>query len=219
MLKSPLECVLRFVFVFLIATRVHAESNDSADVLKDAEAKVQVKLEEFARTNADYELLLDARKLASSMNPRGDKATLSKLDEGCLRLQLKVLLALAKARDPHYDHNAPTNSVYLNLVPPLPDSGVVWPSGVDPKVIKDPKARKAYEDAIAENHRRNEKLKREMSLSRGVEYAVIDIWHFVRGFPADSAAREGAFEIIVTGVADEALQSRIKSDTHPGLTW
>jgi len=104
-------------------------------------------------------------------------------------------------------------------VPPLPDSGVVWPSGVDPKVIKDPKARKAYEDAIAENHRRNEKLKREMSLSRGVDYAVIDIWHFVRGFPADSAAREGAFEIIVTGVADEALQSRIKSDTHPGLTW
>jgi hypothetical protein len=211
--------LLKVVFVLLVATRIYAESNDAPETLKDAEAKVQAKLQEFSKTNR-YELLLDARKLASSMNSRGDKATLSMLDEGSLRLQLKVLLALAKARDPHYDHNAPTNSVYLNLVPPLPDSGVVWPSGVDPKVIKDPKARKAYEDAIAENHRRNEKLKREMSLSRGVDYAVIDIWVFVmRGFSENTAARKSAIEIIEKSVSDKTILNRLKSDSMPGSTW
>jgi hypothetical protein len=208
--------------LFFCVALAQAESNDSMETLANAQAMVQLKLEQFARTNANYELLLDARKLASSMNPRGDnKATLSMLDEGSLRLQLKVLLVLAKARDTHYDRHAPTNTVYLNLMPPLPDSnGMMWPSGVDPKAIQDTNARQAYEDAIAQNNRRNEKLKREMALSRGVDYALIDIWMFVKhGLPENSVGRNRANEIITETVLDKSILERFNSNTMPGLTW
>jgi hypothetical protein len=207
--------------LLLAATLAQAESNDSLDVLTNAEMQVEMKLEQFAKANADYQLLLEAQKISSSLNPRGDSTNLSRLDEGCLRLQLKVLLVLANARDSHYDSNASTNRVYLNLIPPLPDSnGVMWPSGVDLNAIKDPKARKAYEDAISENNRRNEKLKREMALSRGEEYALMDIWIFVKhGFPENSAAQKSAIEIVEKTVSDETILNRFKSDSMPGLTW
>ncbi|HXE41758.1 MAG TPA: hypothetical protein VN516_01945, partial [Candidatus Baltobacteraceae bacterium] len=156
------------------------ESNDSLEALTNAQTKAQLKLEQFAKDNTNYDLLLEAQKISASMNQRGDKTNLDKLDEGCLRLQLKVLLALEKARDAHFDPKSPTNTAYINLIPPLPDSnGMIYPSGVDPNAIKDPKARKAYEDAIAENNERIKRLNREIALSRGADYAVIDIWYFV----------------------------------------
>ena len=59
--------------------------------------RLEAKLEQSSKTQ-DVEMLVGARELASSLNPRGGSAALSKLDEGSLRLQLKVLLALAAAR-------------------------------------------------------------------------------------------------------------------------
>jgi hypothetical protein len=50
---------------------------------------VQAKIEECSRTDG-YELLLEAKKLASSLNPRGSNSTFGFLHEGSLRLQLKV---------------------------------------------------------------------------------------------------------------------------------
>jgi hypothetical protein len=208
--------------LFFSTASAQIESNDSPAALTNAELQVRLKLEQFAKTNADYQLLLDAQKISASLNPRGDnKTNLSQLDEGCLRLQLKMLLALAAARDPSYDPNAPTNAVYLNLAPPLPDSnGVMWFSGVDPNAIRDPKARKAYEDAIAANNRRLEKAKREMALSRGEASALMDIWLFVKhGFPENSAARKRAVEIVEKTVSDEAILSRFRSDSMPGQAW
>ena len=206
--------------LLLAATLARAESNDLLDALTNAEAQVQLKLEQYARTNADYQFLPEAQKISASLNPRGDNTNLSQLDEGCLRLQLKVLLALANARDPHYDRNASTNAVYLNVAPPLSKGNEPLASGMDPEAIKDAEVRKAYEDAIAENNRRNEKLKREMALSRGEEYALMDIWIFVKhGFPENSAAQKSAIEIVDKTVSDEAILSRFKSDSMPGLTW
>jgi hypothetical protein len=221
-MKMAFKTAVVVGILFSVVASARGESNDSLEALTNAEAQVQSKLHAFATNSDNCELLLEARKIASSLNPRGDnKATLSALDEGSLRLQLKVLLALARARDPHYDRSAPTNTVYLNLVPPLPDSnGVMWPSGVDPKAIKDPNARKAYEDALAENDRRNEKLKREMALARGEEYALIDIWVFVkRGLPDDSTARKRAVAIFAEMVSDKSILEQFGSGTMPGLTW
>jgi hypothetical protein len=207
-------------WLLLAATLAQAESNDSFDALTNAEAQVQLELEQFARTNADYQLLLEAQKISASLNPRGDKTNLSRLDEGCLRLQLKVLLALASAHDPYYDRDASTNIVYANVMPPLSKRNEPLMSGMDPEAIKDAEVRKAYEDAIAENNRRNEKLKREMALSRGEEYALMDIWIFVKhGFPENSAAQKSATEIVEKTVADETILNRFKSGSMPGLTW
>ncbi len=91
---------------------------------------------------------------------------------------------------------------------------------MSPSAIKDPEARKAYEDAIAANQRRNEKLKREMALSREVDRAAIDIWVFVnRGFPENSTAKPAANAIIEKTVTDKALLARLKGDTMPGIRW
>jgi hypothetical protein len=198
-----------------------AESNDSLEALTNAETAVQLNLKQFARVNANYQLLLKARKVASSKNPRGDnKTTLSALDEGSLRLQLKVLLALAEARDPHYDPYARTNAVYVNVMPPLTKGAGLYAAGMDPKGIQDPEARKAYEDAIVENRRRNEKARREMEISRGVDYALIDIWVFVkRGLPENSAARNRAIEIVTNTLSDQSLLDRFNSSDMPGLIW
>src|SRR5262249_2973236 len=151
------------------------------------------------------------RKTAASMNPRGDKKSLDFLDAGCLRLQVKVLLALEKARDAHYNPKAPENIVSLNVAPPVQKDGVSFSSGGDPKAIQDPEARKAYEDAIAANQQRAEKMNREMELSRGVDYAVIDIWHFLRNFPANSNARKQAFTLVNGLLTDDKLRQRIGS--------
>jgi hypothetical protein len=212
--------LLKFAFVLTFATRVLAESNDSLEALTNAQAAVQLKLDQFAKTNANYELLLAAQKISASLNPRGDKNHLSKLDEECLRLQLKVLLALAEAHDPHYDWNALTNIVYVNVAPPLNKGTEPLMAGMDPQAIKDVEVRKAYEEAIAQNHRRNEKLRREMALSRGMDYALIDIWIFAKdGFPGTSASRRRAIEIVQKTIPDKTLLDRFNSETMPGLMW
>jgi hypothetical protein len=109
----------------------------------------------------------------------------------------------------------------MNLAPPLPDTNGVWyPSGVDPNAIKDPKARQAYEDVLAANNQRIEKLRREVSLSRGVDYALIEIWMFVRrGLPENSAAQYRAIEIVTKTLPDKSLLDRFDSSDMPGLVW
>ena len=205
--------------VCLAAARLHAESNDSPETLKDAQVKVHARLEQFSKTH-DAELLVEAGKLAASMNPRGGSDALSKLDEGSLRLQLEVIVALAAARDPHYDRNAATNRVYLNVMPPLNKGTEILVSGMDPKAIKDPEVRKAYEDALAENARREEKLRREMAISRALEHAEIKVWVFVmRGLRDGSEARKSAVGIIDQTVFDKNIRSRLEGDSMPGLTW
>ncbi len=173
-----------------------AESNDSTLTMNNAETSVASKLAEYSRNN-DHELLIEARELASSMNPRQRGGALSELDERCLRLQLKVLMAVQDARDKGYNPKAPENIVYMNVCPP--DSGGQGVmAGMDPKAIRDPAARKKYEDAIEENNRKNLKLRRELDLSRCVDRAVIDIWHYVRNFSEGSEARTKATAIITT---------------------
>jgi hypothetical protein len=193
------------------------ESNDSDQSMTEAKAAVQGKLAEYANTgNAHF--LIEARKIASSMNPRERCDSLSALDEDCLRLQLQVLLALQNARDQKYDPQAPENIVTLNVAPPV-DAGQGVAAGMSPEAIKDPVARKKYEEAIADNNRRNSKLRKELNLSRGVDRAVIDIWHFVRNLPEESEARRQARQIIMTTVTNKILLERLLSENSPGLTW
>jgi hypothetical protein len=202
------------------AAHVCAESNDSLQSLTNAQAAVELKLNQFANTPTNYQLLVDAQKISASLNPRGGQEQLSALDERCLRLQLKVLIALQEACDPHYDRNAETNAVYLNLVPPPAKSGLQYPSGIAPQAIKDPEVRRGYEEAIAKNQRRNAKLEREMTLSRGVDHVLMNIWIFTkRGFPQNSAARKQASEIVQKTLPNKNLVERFNSESMPGPTW
>jgi hypothetical protein len=204
---------------FALQTRAYAESNESPDVLVNTQAAVQLQLDAFAKEKSNYDHLLAAQKLSASLNPRGGKATLSKLDEDCLRLQLKVLLALSEARDRHYDRKAPANRVAINIMPPVSNANELRISGMDPTAIKDPTARKQYNEAIAENLQRLEKSNREHALSRGMDYALIHIWIFVqRGFRQDSPAQKRAIEIVHETIQDKELLERFNSKTRPGIT-
>ncbi|MFH1477199.1 MAG: hypothetical protein ABIH24_06895 [Verrucomicrobiota bacterium] len=213
-MKRAITATLLCISVLGIA---YAESNDSMQTMTNAEAAVQVKLAEYSRTG-DHKLLVEARRLASSMNPRQRGNTLSPLDEQCLRLQLKVLVSVQDARDKGYDPKAPENIVYMNIMPPESGGQGVM-AGMDPKAIRDPIARKKYEDAIEANKRKNAKLRRELDLSRCVDRAIIDIWHYVRNFPEGSEARTEANQIIISNVTDTALVKRLESNESPGLTW
>jgi len=213
-MKSAITATLLCLSVLGIA---YAESNDSMQTMTNAEATVQAKLAEYLRTG-DHRLLVEARGLASSMNPRQRGNTLSPLDEQCLRLQLKVLSSVQDARDKDYDPKAPENIVYANIMPP--DSGGQGVmAGMDPKAIRDPIARKKYEDAIEENNRKNAKLRRELDLSRCVERAIIDIWHYVRNLPEGSEARTRANQIITSTIAEKTIVERLESESSPGITW
>jgi hypothetical protein len=50
-----------------------------------------------------------------------------------------------------------------------------------------------------------------------LDYAVLDIWIFVRGFPARSVARKSAFDIIENTLADEKIRNRIRAEIRPGV--
>ncbi len=219
-MKNIILASLMLVFCLSVTPRVCPESNDSLKALTNAQAAVQMKLDKFAKDKANYELLVAAQKLSASLNPRGDRDQLSKLDEACLRLQLKVLLALAEACDPYYDPTAPTNRVYMNVAPPLYKGTQGLMAGMDPKAIKDVEVRRAYEEAIAKNDRRNEKYNRETAISRARDYALISVWNFAkRGFPETSTARREAIDLVQKTISDKGLRDRFNSERMPGLTW
>ena len=118
-MTKPMKTTLGTMLLLGLAVlRAAGESNESAARMMNAEIAVQAKLEAYTKTN-DYELLLDARKFASSMNARqrGGDALLA-LDEWCLRLQLKTMLAIQSARRSTFDPNAPENIAYQNVSPP-----------------------------------------------------------------------------------------------------
>ncbi len=110
--------LLPFLVLGLLVVRLAAESNDSPEALKAATATARAQLKLFGKTDK-IEHLLAARKAASSLNPRGERLALNKMDEDCLRLQIEVLLAINAACDPHYDHKAVTNFVFMNIAPAL----------------------------------------------------------------------------------------------------
>ena len=208
-----------FVMLWLAACLAKAEPNEPSKVIVATEAQVQAKFDEYKPTAGNYPVLLEAQKLSNCLYPRNSQKALDKQDESALRLQLKILVALTRACDTNYNRNAESNRVYMNVMPPLAKKGGLYASGMSPEGIKDPEERKAYEDAIAANRKRGEKLNRETELSRGVDYAVITTWRFTRSLPTDSEARKRAFEIIESSISTPAVLKRLQSDASPGMTW
>ena len=209
-MKTILIPNLSLTFMVMLG---RAESNESMDSMSNAEAAVQSKLDAFSMTKK-YELLLEAGKIASSVNQRQRLNQLSLLEERSLRLQLKAMMAIQEARDLGYDPAAPENIVYISIQPPEEDVM----ADLDPKVIRDPVPRKKYEDAVEKNNRNSIKQMRELELSRGVDEAVIHLWFFVSTLPKDSEARIRSFKIIEDAVTDKVILNRLKSGKHPGIT-
>jgi hypothetical protein len=195
-----------------------AEAKASMTAMGNAEKAVQAKLAEYARPQ-DPELLVEARALISPLNSSLKIGkTLPEFDERWLRLQLKVLMVFQNARDKGYDRNAPENAVYMNVAPRDFNGRCCYDSGIDPKSIKDPIVRKKYEEAIAENNRRNDKLRREHRLVRGMDESVLWIWMYLSQLPAGSEARTKAKQIVDATVTDKGIVDRLESQEMPHST-
>jgi hypothetical protein len=134
-----------FAFSSCFAGGAAAETNDEQTIVTN-------NLNDYKRTG-DYSYLLKAY----------DAIHVDSNSQASLEVKLNLLQLAYQARDWAYDLNA-DHHIFLNVMPPLvPPDGFVA-SGMDPEDIKDPVARKAYEDAIAENDRREAKDWRERKL-------------------------------------------------------
>jgi hypothetical protein len=106
-----------------------------------------------------------------------DPSTRAKLRAGCLSLWLNLLRLLDRYLDPDFN----PEDVPVNLVQPPPTlEGVVYPPGADPALIDDPKARAAYEKAIAANRAKANHYRLQIGLRRLNERIPPRVEAFVR---------------------------------------
>jgi hypothetical protein len=140
---------------------------------------------EAAAKIAEFEKTKDVESLRAAMN------SLSRVDLGAeqdaarrlatrkdvLQVWLAFFAEIDKNLDPKFD---PNEQHYVKLTPP-PADGIELPSGASPDMIKDPKKRKEYEDAIKENDRKTEAYNLQTRLRRLDAEAVINFERFLRG--------------------------------------
>jgi hypothetical protein len=94
------------------------------------------------------------------------------------KMWLTLLAAIEQSIDTNYDVNNPTNWAAVNLIPPPTAEGMRYPSGVNPKDIKEPEIRAQYEAALKLN---DEKIVRANFQTgvRNIELlAVLDVERF-----------------------------------------
>jgi hypothetical protein len=149
----------------------------------------------FAQSSS-YLYLSNARKAVNSIeDPRL-----------AMELKLKILQACHNARDASYDLSKPNFTI--NVVPPLGSAQVTAPS-MDPKYIKDPVARKKYEDDIAENDKRRAKWNHERALQRIEDDLINNIKVVIMGQPAESQLSRDFITLIHSNITDKALHEKL----------
>lgn len=121
---------------------------------------------------------------------------------------LKLLAATEQNLDPNYDKNV---AIQLNLAPP-PDGGVEWPSGVDPKVIKDPKARSEYEDALKTNREKAERYGFQLRLHRIAARVTMDVERFLKSsYTSSQSDKKEIDEVLKRSALSPTGRQKLKS--------
>jgi hypothetical protein len=129
-------------------------------------------IEHFQQSKSPAELknAISALDRASSIFASSRPEMSRELGRSIADAWLNILITIDHNWDHSFDDDQPStpnNTVYLNLVPP----GGGYPSGIDPKEVKEPGIRKKYEAMIAENERRLERL----NFQRELEQAYMGI--------------------------------------------
>jgi hypothetical protein len=85
------------------------------------------------------------------------------------KLWLRLLGQISRVRNTHFDFKAPENMYYANVAPPLDPSNprtFSYEAGTDPRYIKEPDIRKAFEETIQKNHQKALRFGFELRLKR-----------------------------------------------------
>lgn len=168
--------------------------------MAEVSQEVANRLNDFEKTK-NLDALVKASELIENMNgsKRSDLRQFRAARLRKLNLWLAVLNHIDKETDPHFN---PADVPFLTVPPPsIP--GVVLDSGISPKDIKDPQARRRCEEAIEQNRKKTQRynyqydlMKMNEKLSRKVEAYILSSYS---GSPDD--VRE------VTESVDKYLQN------------
>lgn len=147
----------------LTATRGQNPSILQGRDMNHLHQQIKQDLEKFHKDKS-LVALQEAANRAESIVPDSAKgvAERDELRRARLIALLMVLAAVDEESDPSFD---PSDVPSLSVTPPVVH-GVVLDSGIDPKHVKDPQARKEYEQAIARNAEKSRRYNFQIGLRR-----------------------------------------------------
>ena len=160
-------------------------------------------------TNKNYQHLVQADTLLSSItridgmgtsqvvtistSVKNDSEVLSKI----FNLRLSLYDRCLGARDATFNIRDEASRAAINVMPPFVDGENVV-AGMNPADIKNPEARKKYQQDILENHRKEEKFKQEYTLQKMEEKLKREITGYLSTIrrSGDSAIKKQAIDDI-----------------------
>lgn len=175
-------------------TGAAASARALADALERAETVRRI-LDEVDKTG-DTASLSKAYDLAACVIPQPEEKAAAAAWDILLMARLRVLAKCYRARDHSYDPTKPANCT-MSVSPPL------WAaqaghqmiiSGMDPKHVRDPEARRQYEADIAENDRKKARHRRERELQNVADRGIADAQKLIDLYPDGAPERERLIE-------------------------
>ena len=146
-------------------------------------------------------LLEDAWRTLQRVPESDETAKPTEARRGRTEMWLRLLGTIEERLDPNFD---PQDFPQLNVVPPPSADGVQFPSGVDPRAIDDPAARKAYEAAVKQNEEKAQRSLFQIRL-RLIENSVLfDVAKFLRSSYAPSPRDQRELERLLSESTVEA---------------
>jgi len=165
--KERLLKVCLLTLTVVLGRYAFANTADLAKEVQTTSAAIETNLNKFKQDGSTVSLGEAQRLIVQLGQPWQQDPKLVRTE--VLRFKLKLLQVCFESQDKAYDMKNPPE-VYVNVTPPIFAPGMM--SGMEPAAIKDPEARKAYEEAIAENKRREEQYAREKSLQEFIDSGV-----------------------------------------------
>jgi len=205
-MSSLKKCFSVIIVVMVFSATGRCEDGSVPDGCATPEEQVSRGLREFREDN-DHRSLERAYSLLPSLIASAEAARNKQDRDRALLLMLEFLAECNEAHDKTYDLNDHP-PFFTKVMPPLGSARTVI-AGMDPKEIKDPEARKQYEEEIAENTRRKEKYQRERILQRVLSGGVRHIRAYVEASLAAGSFTDRHISMVEKHITDTTLKSRI----------
>ncbi len=199
---------LGLLLLFYQAGQVAAAPPPREAVLKvtqEIEPQVHQKIEAFDK-DGDVQHLRDAQKLASWASSTNRYRSQPEVGDPMIHLVLQVLERSYRARDHSYSTKR-RSDIAMKVMPPILFPGAM--AGMAPKDVKDPVARRAYEEAIAENNRKLAKWQRERELQKVIDECMDEVDLYVRQASWKPKGTERVVNIVTNTLSEAELKSAV----------
>lgn len=193
----------------LLGTSAYTEEKDLAQVADDAETQIRSKFLEYDK-DKDVKFLKEAHESVSDLYQYYRHKDYKMLADKILELRLLVLNKCFKERDYTYGFDNPP-ICYTNVAPPLwiAEHQMII-AGMPPEDVIDPKARKEYEEGIAENNRRRDKFAREHDLQYLVDSEIRYIEQYMYNIQREPERQNQMWKSIEANIESEDLRKKLR---------